>query len=343
MSPDLPAQLPAPFKNRRGWLIFFGVIEILIACLCLLLVALTATGFVAMRSAPTGAPALSAAGAVMAVLFYAAFGVLFLILGAGSIERKNWARVGSQIASGFWLFIGAFSSLFLAFILPKSIEQQSKVPIEQLRPILFGMGLFMIVLMVLLPATLLVFYSLGSVRATCLATGVGQGTTIASTGADAGQPPVSVILLALWECFGALSVLSLIVARANVVFGVVVRGPSAILLMAVNALLCGIAAWLIYHRDYLGWAISLFKTLFWTASWIVTILTRNLIDIYRQMGFSDQQLQLVRQLPRFQSVTLVSIMSGLAVFWILLLYTKKFFSRAGTGTESDRKPIDFSP
>jgi hypothetical protein len=48
MSPDLPSQLPAPFKNRRGWLIAFGVIEIVIACLCLLLVALMVVGLVAL-------------------------------------------------------------------------------------------------------------------------------------------------------------------------------------------------------------------------------------------------------------------------------------------------------
>ena len=335
MSPDLPAQLPASFKNRRGWLIAFGLIEILIACLCLLLVALMVVGFVAMRNGevPTATPALSAAAAVMVVLVYGSMAVLFLILGVGSIKCKNWARIGSQIASGFWLFTGVFASLFFVFVLPHSMEQQSKVPLGELRPLLFLMGLFMIVAMVLLPATLLVFYSLSSVRATCLATGMGPGPTTVGAGPAAGQLPVSVILLALWECFGALSVLSLLLVRANVIFGITVRGPGAILLMTTHAVLSGVAAWLLFHRDYFGWAISLFKTSFWTASWIVTFLTRNLIDVYQQMGLSEQQLQLMREIPHFQSVMLVSTLAGLAIFWILILYTKKFFSRMGTGTE----------
>lgn len=48
MSPDLPSQSPAPLKNRRGWLIAFGVIEILTACLCLLLVPLMVVGLVVL-------------------------------------------------------------------------------------------------------------------------------------------------------------------------------------------------------------------------------------------------------------------------------------------------------
>jgi hypothetical protein len=128
-------------------------------------------------------------------------------------------------------------------------------------------------------------------------------------------------------------VLSLLVMRANVIFGVVVRGPGAILLITVHAILSGIAAILVYRRDYLGWAISLCKTLFWTTSWLVTFLSRDLVDIYRQMGFSEQQLQLFRQIPRFQWVLSVLSLVGCAAYLILIWYTKKFFRRAGTAGE----------
>jgi hypothetical protein len=333
MSPDLPSQPPTPLKNRRGWLIAFGVIEILIAGFCLLLLALMVAGLLALSHAnrPAGAPELSAAGPVIAVLVYGGLGVLFLILGVGSIRRKNWARIATQIVSGFWLFTGVLSSLFFVFVLPNFMEQQGKLPPEQRRHVFIMLGLFAVVVMVLLPATLLVFYSLKSVRATCQGSGLGQGPTMASTEHAVSPPPVSVILLALWECLGALAVLSLLMVRANVVFGIVVRGPGAILLMTAHAVLSGIAAWLLYRRDYLGWAISLFKSLFWAASWVVTLLTRDIMDIYREMGFNEQQLQVFRQLPHLQSVGFVLSMSGFAIYWILILYTKKFFSRAGTG------------
>jgi hypothetical protein len=333
MSPGLPSQPPAPFKNRRGWLIAFGVIEILIACSCLLLLASVAVDLVSMShgNRPRGVPQTSAAGAVWVVLFWAGLAVLFLILGVGSVKCKNWARMATQIVSGCWLFTGILGSLFFAFVFPTVVKQQGMVPPQQRRPTFILLNTFDLVVMVLLPATLLVFYSLKSVRATCLATGLGQGPTIASTGQAAGQPPVSVILLALLECLGALAVLTLLVVRANVIFGGVVRGPGAILLMTVHAILSGLAAWLIYRRDYLGWAISLCKTLFWTTSWLVTLLSRDLMDIYRQMGFSEQQLQLYRQLPHFQWVLSVLSLVGCGGYLILIWYTKKFFSRAGTG------------
>ena len=92
MSPDLPLQTPAPFKSRRGWLIVFGVIEILIAGSFLLLLALMLVGLLTLShsSRPVGTPELSVAGAVFAVLFYGGLGVLFLMLGVGSIKCKNW-------------------------------------------------------------------------------------------------------------------------------------------------------------------------------------------------------------------------------------------------------------
>ena len=191
MSPDLPSQSPASFKNRRGWLIAFGVFEILIACLCLLVVGLTMVGLVALSHTkrPPGGPELSTALAVSVFLFYGGLAALFLVLGVGSIKCKNWARIGSQAVSGFWLFAGIVISFFLVFVIPAVIEQQGKIPPVQRRHVVIAMVLFAVVLMVLLPAIFLVFYSLKSVRATCLGTAVLHAPTIASSGSAVGQPP----------------------------------------------------------------------------------------------------------------------------------------------------------
>jgi len=331
MCPDLPSQSPTSFKNRRGWLIAFGVFEILIACLGLLFVGLTLVGLVDLSHAnrPPGGSELSAAAAVLVLLFYGGPAALFLVLGVGSIKCKNWARIGSQIVSAFWLFTGILSSFVLVFVVPAVIEQQGKIPPVQRRLVVIVMVLFAVVLMILLPAIFLVFYSLKSVRTTCLGTAVLHTPTIASNGRAVGQPPLSVILLALYECLGALALFSLLVVKAVVIFGVVVHGPGAILLMTAHAALSGIAACLVYRRDYLGWAISLFKTLFWAASWLFILLSRDLMELYREMGLTEQQLQILRQLPHFHAVVLVSTAAGFAIFAVLILYTKKFFSRAG--------------
>ena len=331
MSTDLAAPLPAPLKNRRGWLIAFGIFQILIGCFCLLMLAflLISLPTISHASRTPGAPELPTIAVVMAFLVYGGLGAVFLALGVGSIMCKNWARIGTQIVSGFWLVTGLLSGLALVFVLPGVVAQQGKVPPEQQHLMYVVMGVFMALFMVLLPATLLGFYSLRSVRATCLAGGLGPASTAVITQRAASQTPISIILLALWECLGVLALLSLLVVRGNVVFGIVVVGPAIMLLMVPHAILCGIAAWLIFRRDYLGWKISFFKLLFWSASWAVTLWRRDLLEVYQQMGFSGEQLQLMQQLPHLQVITVVSSAAGFGLYLVLLLYTRKFFARAG--------------
>lgn len=334
---ELPTPSPAPFKNRRGWLIAFGVIEILIGSFCLLVLAFMVLGLLiglSRGNTLTRTPGITGATMVMGVLIYGGLGAVFLILGVGSIKCKNWARIGTQIVSGFWLFTGILSGLVLAFILPSVLEQQGKIPPEQRRLFLIFMGVFMALFMVILPAILLVFYSLRSVRATCLARGLGQTPTTATTEHVASTPPGWVIALAVWECLGVLGVLSLLVLRGNVVFGIVVHGPGAIVAMTTHAALSLIAALLIYRRDFLGWEISLFKVLFWAVSWAVTLLRRDLLEVYQEMGFSEQQLGLMRGLPHLNALMFVSVLVGFALPVVLLLYTKKFFLRRGAGAGS---------
>jgi hypothetical protein len=148
-----------------------------------------------------------------------------------------------------------------------------------------------------------------------------------------------VIALAVWEGLGVLGVFSLLVLRGNVIFGIVVQGPGAIVLMTTHAALSLIAAWLIYRRDLLGWEISLFKLLFWAASWGVTLLRRDLLEVYREIGLSEQQLQFFRQ-QHFQVVVFVLTLVGFAPLLLLLFYTKKFFFRRGAGAgPSDVGPV----
>ena len=186
--------------------------------------------------------------------------------------------------------------------------------------------------MVALPTVFLVFYSLKSVRATCLMSTAGQGATTLTAEHGAAQVPISIILLVLWECLGITGVFGLLMVRATVIFGIVVPGLGAVVLLTTIAALSAIAAWLIYRRQFLGWAISLGKYLFSVASWAVTLWHIDLIDLYRKMGFTEQQLQSMNQLPHLQSVVIVFTFAVFVAYLILILYTKKYFTRAGTGT-----------
>ncbi len=154
----LPAQPLAPLKNRRGWLIAFGVIHILIAGVCLFVVAFAAKELLtgAAEIGPADLLGFPVCGSLTAV---------FITLGVGSIKCKNWARIASQVVSGLWLFVGVALSLTLVFVIPKLIEPRDHIQPAHFRLAIVGSVLFMVVL----PASLLVFYSLKSVRATCQA------------------------------------------------------------------------------------------------------------------------------------------------------------------------------
>lgn len=330
MTSNLVVPPPAPFKNRRGWLIAFGVVEIVIACCFLLFIPLVLISLsIANRQHLPEQPPGQAAIVAMSVVIYGGLAALFFTAGIGSIKCKNWARITMLIVSGFWLFTGVISTLFMVLMFPKIMEQQGKMPPQTQQGVFVVMIVFIVVLMVLLPTVFLAFYSLKSVKATCLVSGAGEGAITLTGEHAAAQAPISVILLAVWECLGVLGVLGLLTVKAAVVFGIVVPGLGAVLLMTAHAALSVFAAWLIYRRDFVGWTISLVKNLFWIASWLVTLSRRDLVEVYREMGFTEQQLQSFYQLPHLQSMVIVLSCVGFAAYLILILYTKKYFSRAG--------------
>ncbi len=161
---ELTAQPPVPFKNRRGWLIAFGVIQVLIACCCLVIVACVVSDFITLMlpNRPVGAPEPSPIDLVC-FLIGGGLTVLFLILGVGSIKCKSWAPLASRIVSGLWLFTGVVVSLVLLLAGAMIVEPQDHFQPEKLHLV----TLVAVLVMVIVPATLLVFYSVKSVRATC--------------------------------------------------------------------------------------------------------------------------------------------------------------------------------
>src|ERR1700687_2212718 len=85
------------FKDRSAWLKAFGIAEIALA---VLLLGMTAV----MARVPLAPEAASAR--VVSTLFGALCGTALLVMGVGSILRKNWARLFALIVSGFWLASG---------------------------------------------------------------------------------------------------------------------------------------------------------------------------------------------------------------------------------------------
>jgi len=328
-----PVAVPSPYENRRGWLIAFGVIDILMGCAFLLLILFLAITFLGPAAAkmPSGAmpSGLISRPALMAIvgLQYGLMAAVFITGGIGSIRCKNWARILMLVVSGLWLACGLTGTLMMAFIFPAIMKHQSgNIPPGLGHAIVVGMIAVMTVVMVLLPAIFLFFYSRKSVRATCLAR---SGTPIA-TPATAGPPapalPVPLAILGVWEALGAFSVLAILFMQVTFVFGVVLHGAAAILVLLTHSVLCGYAAWSIFRQKLIGWKIALFKAGFWTTSMLVTYLRHpELLQLFKEMGYSGQAFRVYEQFPQFLPIIWVGTIVMMTALLVFLLYTRKYF------------------
>lgn len=325
---------PVPYKNRRGWLIGFGVVEILIACFSLLFVLLVLSlPHLGTRNL-SGRASISPTAMVFNAVFYGVMAGVFLAIGVGSIRCKNWARIAMLAVSGLWLGIGVLSTLSILLLAPSIMQQQGGISPQARHIVLVVMTAMIGFFMVVMPTVFLVFYSRKSVKATCLSLAAGQVPGPTTMELPASKVPVPVIILAIWQGLGIFTVFTFLLVRATVVFGVVLHGPAAFLVLLAFSALSGYAAWLIYQRKLVGWAIALFNAVFWTASTIATFVGHDLLRIYREMGLSEQQLQPLRQFPQMQTMIWLMIVPVMTALLVFILYTKKFFSQAGTGAAS---------
>src|SRR5216683_164956 len=296
------------FKDRRGWLVAFGVIEILIACFFLLMVVMM-TVVVPSMPMPPGQPGMpKGLFALIGFLFYGPFAAVYLTVGIGSIRARNWARIAMIVLSSIWLAFGVLGTLSVAFLLPMILKQQQATMGQNGATLPEGFQGIMttvmvttqVIFMVLVPLIFLLFYASKNVKATCLAAGAqrsgvqGFGVSAitgpvvptvpsatlpvpASTTLSANQPatrqvPVPVIILAIWYAFSALSTLAAAaLIPMTIVFGFVVHGVGARLISLTFAIIAGYCAWGLFKLRIEGWWATIGFLVFSTVSGLVTM------------------------------------------------------------------------
>lgn len=331
LSPQQPA-----YPDRRGWLIAFGVFECLLGLAMFAMTALMAFAFISpppqARQDPNLTPVLMAA----IVAIYAGIGVIWIVLGVGSILAKNWARIASIVLSSLWLGLGVLTFLVMVVVMPAAMDaavQQQKNP--QNLPAGFGtfmkvfMFVFMAAFMVLLPAILLFFYTRKGVRATCrMRSPVTAGST--------DQKPVAIwILLAIYG-IGALSSTyvffsSFFSGLGSVFFGIVISGAAHKVILGANFLIHVFLLVKIYRMERIGWVVAMGWQLFWFASMCVTFLVRrDLIQLYREMGMKEEQLQAFMTMPAMLPVILVGTLVMVAAMTGFIAYTGKYFKSSAS-------------
>jgi hypothetical protein len=340
--PQNPA--PQPFKNRRRWLIAFGIVQILIACFFLLMAGFTTF---AVSMMPKTNPAPPAALLYGVGVMYVGVAALFLTIGIGSIRAKNWARITTLALSWFWLVIGVFSVLVMALVMPVIIRQQESVMQQQpgARPLpdnfatIFVVIMLVVegVIMILLPLVFILFCSNKNVRATCLATGVGSprydGTVVVPASVAAPSKPslpLPIIILVVWFILGALScaITALWIPIAGVM-GHVLHGAAAHALLAFYALISAYCAWSFYRLRIEGWWVAVVFYGLSACSAFVSALRLDLLAIQRQAGLMNPESEkLFQAFPHFFDVIQFGSAAFALLFLVFILTTRRYFLRA---------------
>jgi hypothetical protein len=319
-----PLNIPAPasptpqFKDRRPWLIAFGIIDVLFGALGILIALFM---FVIDIPQQPGQPALNpVAMKIMITLIYGIPGVYLILMGIGSMRAKNWARIGMLVFSWFWLGIGIISVLMVWLVMPTVMEQAQKTQHSQYTPdtkaVMTVTLLFMSLFFIVLPAIFLRFYHSKSVKATC----VSNAPLVPSN----SSYPVPIAILVGLMILGVCSLPVMIIWYPYFVLcGHLFEGSSAQILALV------FGAWYIalilnLHRlNPIGWWGTLASMLFFVFSAVVTYFTFDMNTLYEKTG----QAAMMRQNPLGHYVNelgLVGAAVGLVINLALLMFCRKY-------------------
>jgi hypothetical protein len=322
-SPNPPPVPLAPhFKDRRTGLIVFGILEIVLGVLAALMIPVMLLG--QAMATQTNQEPMSPRQLAPALVSYVVISAALISVGIGSCQTRRWARALSLVIAWSWLGLGIVTMVMMAFTLPSLLKampsQGQQVPEAAL---LIGMivgMIFMSILFIAVPAVLVVFYRSPHVKATCEARDPSPSLTDAC--------PLPVLGLSLWLALAAVGSLAMPWSTHGVlpVFGNVLSGPGGSVCCVILALLWGYCAWAVYRLRSAGWWIVLISLCVISVSAWITFSRVDLPELYRVMGYSERQIDSLKQFSFLQGNRMVYwSMAGLVPMMAFLLFVKRYF------------------
>jgi uncharacterized membrane protein len=311
------------YRDRATGLIVFGVFEILLGALCLLLALLMPLSLM-MASRQTGA-LRPLVGLIFGTGFYALAGTVLVWLGIGSLLARRWARALWVCLSGVGLGVGLMSTPFMIYVaaqFPRVMASQGQPALPAAALLIarvFMIG-FMLLFYIVIPAALFFFYRSPHVKRTCEV----RDPRVRWTDCC----PLPVLALSLFTSFGAFSFLALLAFRGVFpLFGIFVAGaigPSVILVIAGAMLYAG---WGLYRLRLPAWWLLLAVHLFVGASTVVTFWHADLLSLYTAMGLDHQVAIAASQFGQ------LALIKWFYPVWFLpwlgwILYVRRYFPKA---------------
>lgn len=321
---------PPAYKDRRSWLIVFGVVEILIGCVMLLMIAVVLFGMRHLPETPTPSPFVSpTAMMTIAAAFYGALAVLFVSIGIGSVQCRRWARLTMLIVGWIWLVQGVLGTVMMALMLPMIMDnarQQSRTPMPAEFDTIFRVVMLSVLgfFFVVLPLIFVLFYSGKNVKATCEARSAQLQQSLPTTAEKPLKPiNAAVMITVIWFGIGTVSYLvMLFFFPVAPLAGFVLTGWSA---RAAIAAMLAISAWLtwnLYRQRALAWWVAVIWMIFGSLSAAVMQARGAVPEMYRAMGMGEAQITAFAPFATYG--LLFGMVFGLAFLVFLVAIRKQF-------------------
>ena len=321
---DTPPPLaPAspPFRDRRTGLIVFGVMEIMLGGFCLLLLPMTVFGQVLVAKQHGGEFDFGLVAPSLLTFLILAAGLIWL--GIGSIQARRWAR--ALLLCFGWMGLCA-GLVALAVVIP-TLGSMDAMMRQQGRELPAGALLFakivavisIIVIYILIPGALVLFYRSANVKLTC------EHRDAVPRWTD--HCPLPVLAMCILQAFGAgYMVLMPRFGGTIPLAGFLVTGWPARVAWVGFAVLSAYGARGFYRLDPRAWLIYSVAIGLFGISSLATFVRIDLLDYYRAVGLPEWQIKQLATSPLVQGhfIIWLSFLS-LAIFGGYLLFLRRYF------------------
>jgi hypothetical protein len=333
---------PPPIENsRRGWLIGFGIVSILIGSVAGCMSAVTLLAVVMMGFLPGGAQAgMFPADVAVAVVIDLGTAVIFIWAGIDSIRCRRWVRP-VVIAVGWITMAGAvfgLAGLIVAMCGGTATFGPGMSTVTTTSPSgtvvttttgaasTFTMATTittiaaMVVLGLIVPGAFVWFYSTGAVKSTL----------------EAYQPeaswtercPLPIFVACAGLLLGGVSTAAMAIEESTPFFGMYLEGAAAVGMALLSAIVMLAAMVLMFRMSVIGWWLAFLVIALGFTSAIMTFAKLGMLDFYRRGHASASDLQMLTSSSAMMGIAPI-IMSGvLGIFCLAyLLWVHRYFRR----------------
>jgi hypothetical protein len=300
------------YRDRHAGLAGFGVLQILVGLICVLLV----LGIAAAIELTTRRGGAVPSNVAPALVLYGAAAFYFITVGTGSIRARRWARALSVAFSAAWLATGIavvlsgliFLQRMLVFVRP-----------SETATVVGSTTAILVIAFIVLPLAIFLFYRSDEVRLTCET----EDPLVRWT----DRVPWPVLAVAVVMGFTAFAMLTSVGAPAVPFFGVVLTGAAAAL---TTLALAGLFGWLavqwVLMRRSAWWTTVLLHVIAGIIA-VASLARGDISAVYAKMNFAPPQQLAAMQLDRLSHNPL--LWAFVVVVWCaylaILLRVRRYF------------------